>query len=1845
MKKNKTDSVLAKEGGAKIMWAKRVLNTLLSTVLVVGLMPSMSWADDVKAADGASSPESIVATVDAEPEVSTEVASEALIVAETEVAPLVANSAVEPMDVSGDTVTIGTGTGSSHYGPYYNYYKNSGVQMIYTASEIESAGTINAIAFYCSTVDSNACSVFKVYMGHTSKTAFSSTSDYVAASDLTLVYDNSSYVLGSATGWETIELQTPFEYDGTDNLVIAVYRQASNCSNAKYYYTSTENSVLYRGNDTSNGCGIVDNTSNYTKGSYRPNLQLTIETCDHTAKTFHAAVPHTCTTDGNVAYSSCDSCGKYFDADGNKLNSIVDPAAHVYGEGTQTIAPTCGETGIMTYTCSVCDAATEGHVKTEVIPATKAHNFVDGVCTNLLRDGSTVCGALDQWDGTTLTEPAQVDGVYQITEGAELAWFMKEATASAYAGNAILTRNINMGTLASWYTVGGSSGANGYQGTFDGNGKSITMNLTCTSGPATLFKCIGTNGVVKNLTLNGSFASNLSSTGYAVAAMTYCNYGTITNCVNNAAMSATSTSATAYAAGFAGYQNYGAINHCVNHGNITSATTSTYGSAYAAGIAGYMSSNAAGVNGYNVTVEYCYNDGAINASTTGTNSNCYARSGGIIGYHSYNSNGYFYVNNCLNAGAVQTGKQIGGIIAAVAYSPSYVGNQVYKDCFYVEGTAEQLYNSTSTSADAITMTNCGSASSSNVGDAMWVEENLGAWFIDVLGLTPTPTYNITFAVSHATVKVDGEAVTSASVKGGKTQSFTVEADEGYGIDSVTFGSEVLTAVDGVYTTPLVTAATTVTVATHEHVWNDGVVTTNATCGTDGQRDYACTVGTCSAVKNEVIPATGKHDIKAVAKVEPTCTEPGAEAHYKCSTCEKLFSDAEGTTGISAPVAILATGHNYTGAVTSNNNGTHSVSCVNGCGTPQIVDCTMEDTTVATEAGCTTEGAMNTECSICSYKSTRVIPAAGHTYVNGVCSVCSAYEPLTIGTGTSQNAYPYVSNYKNSIVSIIYSADEMGKSGAISSIAFDQTTTGYAHQTTRCEIWLGHVSASQISETDASTWRAEDLTQVYSGTPNMGASVGWETYEFNMNEGSFNYDKDRGNLVVVFIQDSASYSSNGPKYYASSVAGTVGYMNSDSKNFTKDSDITKVAGYRPNIRMDFVPEAACDHQLQQVAAVPATCTAPGTQAYFQCKTCDKMFADAEATTRIFAPVEIPQLDHSYKYADKNDGTHVKTCATCDTVQEVEACDFTSNPIYQPGPDGYYYCLCGSKASKSVVEHPVLTVANELVSGKQYVIAYDGHALTAGAPSSGHMAATTIDVTTTNPEDIAEALIWTFDGSHLTIKPTSGNTNNYTYYLCNTTYNQYLMYASTISGYLASTWAMTDGVLQNTNTSIKYPFIAYYDSTSNFYGSAVASDEENGIHKVTVYEVGEGSVATYTHVPKVAAPVTVNGVTITAQDIERYATDVTLQKKGVDTEIHGAKLSDLLETKGVTMPVTYHLSFSAADKTTGEQVAYTKWYPSDSDIDGIYLFVDSDYKICTAADQAVGGYKWISDFSAITIDDHTYVDGACAYCGVAEPPAPVYDCKAYIRLLFSKLLCTDPPSASEEARWANLLKERGADYVIKQLIALPAWSEADLSNEEIVARLYHSVMEKDEPTEQNVSYWTKFLSSGNSVEAMVDKFATSSNFKAVGNKYGIYTEAVENATVDKYTGSAWVVRFFPTAEYEEGTAPTFDGQDMVWLEPERCWAVVVFERVGTVTAANMDMNEAATQVARASRTGDVSGNGVVDIVDAQIAYDLASKDASALTAAVTQRMWLEADVNGDGAVDAADARAIQYLCHKG
>ena len=118
-------------------------------------------------------------------------------------------------------VLIGNGTTLKNLpiNPNYGYTYS---QSIYTAAEINAIGNITGISWQFtgsagSTIPNSQN--LKVFLGHTSQTNFASGSDWKPMAELTEVYVGG--ITTNGPGWVSITFDTPFPYNGTDNLVIA----------------------------------------------------------------------------------------------------------------------------------------------------------------------------------------------------------------------------------------------------------------------------------------------------------------------------------------------------------------------------------------------------------------------------------------------------------------------------------------------------------------------------------------------------------------------------------------------------------------------------------------------------------------------------------------------------------------------------------------------------------------------------------------------------------------------------------------------------------------------------------------------------------------------------------------------------------------------------------------------------------------------------------------------------------------------------------------------------------------------------------------------------------------------------------------------------------------------------------------------------------------------------------------------------------------------------------------------------------------------------------------------------------------------------------------------------------------------------------------------------------------------------------------------------------------------------------------------------------------------------------------------------------------------------------------
>jgi len=165
-------------------------------------------------------------------------------------------------------VTIGNGTVSVGY-PYYTYYMDSRTQLLYLQSEMAAAGAtqgnIYKIGFNVISNSSQAMNGFTIRMQNTTT---SSLAGWVTTG-WTDVYYGTYTVPG--TGIQYVDLQTPFYWDGVNNLLIEIcFHNTSWTSNSNVYATNVSGRVYHHHLDNSVGCQLTGSTSS----TGRPNINI-----------------------------------------------------------------------------------------------------------------------------------------------------------------------------------------------------------------------------------------------------------------------------------------------------------------------------------------------------------------------------------------------------------------------------------------------------------------------------------------------------------------------------------------------------------------------------------------------------------------------------------------------------------------------------------------------------------------------------------------------------------------------------------------------------------------------------------------------------------------------------------------------------------------------------------------------------------------------------------------------------------------------------------------------------------------------------------------------------------------------------------------------------------------------------------------------------------------------------------------------------------------------------------------------------------------------------------------------------------------------------------------------------------------------------------------------------------------------------------------------------------------------------------------------------------------------------------------------------------------------------------
>lgn len=149
-------------------------------------------------------------------------------------------------------VQVGTSTTTTGNIPFPSNWGYTYSQQLYYQSEINASGNITTVSFYYSSGTITNSDSVTIYLGHSTKTAFNSTTDWVPLASLTQVFKG-NVTYPSSAGWFTITLDIPFAYNNVDNLVVAFEEDRPGFGSlAQWRYSSSPNyrSIYYRSDGT-----------------------------------------------------------------------------------------------------------------------------------------------------------------------------------------------------------------------------------------------------------------------------------------------------------------------------------------------------------------------------------------------------------------------------------------------------------------------------------------------------------------------------------------------------------------------------------------------------------------------------------------------------------------------------------------------------------------------------------------------------------------------------------------------------------------------------------------------------------------------------------------------------------------------------------------------------------------------------------------------------------------------------------------------------------------------------------------------------------------------------------------------------------------------------------------------------------------------------------------------------------------------------------------------------------------------------------------------------------------------------------------------------------------------------------------------------------------------------------------------------------------------------------------------------------------------------------------------------------------------------------------------------------
>ena len=485
----------------------------------------------------------------------------------------------------------------------------------------------------------------------------------------------------------------------------------------------------------------------------------------------------------------------------------------------------------------------------------------------------------------------------------------------------------------------------------------------------------------------------------------------------------------------------------------------------------------------------------------------------------------------------------------------------------------------------------------------------------------------------------------------------------------------------------------------------------ATCTTDGNHTYY-TCRTCgkvyqdlqgteeTTVKAETIAALGHTMVKTEA-VAPTCTEAGNNAYYTCKTCRKVFKDQQGKqeTTVKAET-IPALGHTMVKtevvAPTCTESGNNAYYTCKTCRKVFEDEMGQEETTVKDEtlaalghtmtktaavAPSCTESGNNAyfTCSTChkvfkddqgekeTTAQAEILPALGHSIsiVNTVAPTCTEkgnrlyYTCATCGKAFKDKAGLEATTVAAETVPAL--GHTMTKTEAVAPTCTEKGSNAY-YTCGTCEKVFKDALGKQETTVEAEVLEALGHT-----------------------------------MVLTEAKAPTCTESGNNLYYTCATCGKV-YKDEAGQEET-------------TVKAETIP--AVGHTMTKTEAVAPTCTESGNNAYYTCETCHKVYKDETGKQETFVEAEVlGALGHDMDKTEAVAPTHTSggsnayyTCKTCHKVFADEQGTLETTPEQErlPRLPGMADGKCGSLAW-FISDEGKLTI-----SGKGRMPDYSGSAL--------------------------------------------------------------------------------------------------------------------------------------------------------------------------------------------------------------------------------------------------------------------------------------------------------------------------------------------------------------------------------------------------------------------------------------------------------------------------------------------------------------------------------------------------------